>query len=254
MKPYTHALRMMSMMACCAMAACAHGGGEASRTPDGGPTLTASTRLRIAEAAEQGGDHNLAATMYSQADHGGGADAATQIQIADGLARNGRIDSAEKTLMQALQANPKQPDLLRALGLIYVVAGRPEQALVQFDRALAARPGDPRSTVDKAVALDLAKRHGEAQALYRQALATAPSDAEIRTDLAISLMLDGKVAEAVSLVEPLSDEMREPSRVTNNIGVVLAAGGRGDTAQRVMHDGVSQASLTAFTQAIAQSP
>ncbi len=256
MKSRHSRLGLLLVLACCGPIGCSNGGANADRATQQtteAAALNADTRLRLAEAAEAGGDQSLAARLYGNVHLAPGSSVDLQLKVADGLARNGRIAGAEEVLKQALQANPTQPDLLRALALVHIVSGRPELALGELDRALAARPGDQRSIVDKAVALDMLQRPAEAQALYRQALAKAPDDADIRTDLGMSLMLEGRVQEAASEVAPLRNSQPPSDRVGNNIEVISAVGG--DDTARSGHDaGLSSAMIIALRQHLPPTP
>lgn len=232
---------------CCALAACA------APQPAQVGGMSSSTRLQIAEAAERGGNANLALAMYSAMGETSG-DAKAQLRAAEGLARNGKFDLAEQTLKQALKRNAGQPDLLRALGQVQVVSGKPGQAIVSFDAALVANPKDARSLVDKAVALDLLQRHAEAQVLYQTAMLLMPDDPEIRSNLALSMMLQGRVGDARATLAPVDRADPLPDRVKGNLGVIYAASGEAADAQRMLGDSVSPEKLLALTNAIAKAP
>ena len=146
----------------CALAACAMD--DASRRT----TMSADTRLQVAEAVEASGDSDLAISMYSTAAAADPGNIELQLRCADALARKGRISEARQLLDDRLRANPGQPDLTRALALTDLVAGRLADAIAGLDRNLAANPGDTRALVDKAVALDLQGQHAAAQSLYQQ--------------------------------------------------------------------------------------
>ena len=181
-------------------------------------------------------------------------DAKAQLRAAEGLARNGKFDLAEQTLKQALKSNAGQPDLLRALGLVQVVSGKPGQAIVSFDAALAVNPKDARSLVDKAVALDLLQRHADAQVLYQTAMTLMPDDPEIRSDLALSMMLQGRVGDARATLAPVDRTDGLPERVKGNLGVIYAANGEAADARRMLGDSVSPEALLALTNAIGKAP
>jgi Flp pilus assembly protein TadD len=217
------------------------------------PELTADARLRVAEAADQSGDRDLAVAMYSSASAQTPSDVALQLRCAEGLARNGKVDMAQGLLSDRLRDNSQQPDLLRALGVIDVVAGRPEQAIVQLDKALAVRPQDLRALVDKGVALDLSQQHAAAQMIYKQALALSPDDPVIRNDMALSLMLDGRVREAKELLASVKDAARSSERLRTNLGILYAANGDTEEARRLLGDRMSAEALSTLTRAIPNS-
>jgi len=243
-RPADRRAGLVAALGCCLLTAC---GGDQSPSRSG---QTADTRLRIARAAATGGDPELAAAMYGAAAEGGQADVALQLKAADGLGRNGDIAGAEETLKRALQANPGQTDLLRAIGLAHVAEDRPEQAIIELDRVLAARPNDAGVMMDKAVALDLMHRHAEAQSLYRKALAITPHDMDISNDLAVSMMLQGRLRDAEAVLAPLQSADTSSERMKNNLAVVYAASGDAAKARRLTGDGVSAQTLKALAQAL----
>ena len=151
------------------------------------PTLTTDARLQVAEAADASGDSELAISMYTEAAASEPANIALQLRCADALARYGKITQARQMLTERLRSNPGQPDLIRALALIDLVAGQPAQAIAGLDQVLAANPADIRALVDKAVALDLQGQHAAAQAIYQAgARDSRPMMRPTRNDLAMS--------------------------------------------------------------------
>lgn len=58
-------------------------------------------------------------------------------------ARDGDLDSARRRYQQALGMEPNNPRALTELAAIYEKLGRPDRALVLYERALEAKPGQP---------------------------------------------------------------------------------------------------------------
>jgi Flp pilus assembly protein TadD len=236
--------RMLSASACCVLAAC---GSSQQRQP---VNLTPDTRLQVAEAAEAAGEKELALSMYVTAATSAPDNIALQLRCVDALARAGKIDQARALLTDRLKATAKQPDLMRALGLIDLVSGQPTEAMAELDKVLAVKPGDERSLADKAVALDLLHRHAEAQNIYRQLLTAAPNDAAVRSNFALSLMLEGKIREAQEQIATMRDLDSAPQRVKDNLGIIYAAAGDRERARQLLGDRISDNTLAALTQAI----
>jgi Flp pilus assembly protein TadD len=235
--------------ACCMLVACGQGSGSQQQKPQSADAVSA-TQLRIAAAAEKGGDSNLAAAMYGKVGSESSSDYKLQLKVAEGLARNGKFPEAEQALKDGLKSNPGQPDLLRALALINIILGQPEQAVVELDRVIAVRPKDSAALVNKAIALDLMKMHGDAQVLYRKALELSPGDLEISNDLAVSMMLEGRLKEAEAVLAPLQYTEAYSSRMKNNLGVIYAASGARAKAEHAVADGVSMATIETIAQAL----
>src|SRR3954466_11249372 len=129
-------LARVRVLVYCGLTACSsmHGQREATLTPE--------ARLQVAEAADAGGDTELAMSMYTAAAASEPSNIALQLRCADALARSGKVTQARQILTERLRRNPHQPDLLRALALIDLVAGQAAQAIAALDQVLAANPGD----------------------------------------------------------------------------------------------------------------
>jgi len=215
--------------------------------------MSADARLRVAEAADSSGDSELAISMYAAAAASEPANTNLQLRCADALARRGKIDEARRLLAERLRAYPGQPDLVRALALIDLVAGQPARAIIELDQILAANPGDTRALVDKAVALDLQGQHAAAQAIYQRVLTIAPNDAAARNNLALSLMLEGRTHQALETLAPMQDADGSSRRLKVNLGILYAATGNVERSRQLLGDHVSDGEVSALTRALASS-
>lgn len=239
--------RWMAWGLCGLLAACGQAPGTAQRG-----NLDPMARLSVGEAAERSGDKDTAVAMYTAAAEGAPDDTVVQVRAASGLARTGKWNQARDLLLKDVKAHPNDPDLLRTLAAIYVMAGQPSYAVARLDEVLATRPNDLNAIVDKAVALDLQGRHSDAQALYRRALAIAPGDATVSNNFALSLMIEGRLREAQGVLEPFGEMDDVPERLRTNLAVIYAASGQPEKARRILGDRISDADLAAITRALAR--
>jgi Flp pilus assembly protein TadD len=237
----------LSVAVTSALTACASSNGRRQ------PTLSAEARLQVAEAADTAGNSELALAMYTAAAASEPSNTALQLRCADALARNGEVAEARQLLAERLRTGGSQPDLVRALALIDLMAGQPAQAIAGLNQVLATNPGDIRALVDKAVALDLQGHHAEAQAIYRQVLATTPNDAATKNDLAVSLMLEGRTRQALDTLAPMENADTSPPRLRVNLGILYAATGNAERSRQILGDRVSDGDLLALTRALASS-
>jgi Flp pilus assembly protein TadD len=240
-------LLRLSVGACGALAACA------SVNPQHESALTSESRLQVAEAADAAGNNDLAISMYTAAAANQPSNIDLQLRCADALARSGKITQAHQLLTERLRTNHGQPDLIRALALVDLVAGQPAQAIAQFDLILATNPGDIRALVDKAVALDLQDQHAAAQAIYRQVLANAPTDLAAKNNLAVSMMLEGRIPQALKTLAPMQDVETAPPRLRVNLGILYAITGDVERSRQLLGDRVSNEDLSALTRALTSS-
>jgi Flp pilus assembly protein TadD len=236
---------LTSLAACWLLAGCA------TKPVDGQDhALSVSSRLHLADAAEASGDKQTAVSMYLAAANDAPADSAIQLRCAEGLARNGRLEDAEGLVVRRLKSAPKDMDLLRTLGAIQVMTGKPQDALQTLSGVLASKPDDVSALTDKAVALDILRRHDEAQALYRQALGLSPQDATISNDFALSLLLSGQAAAGAQVLAPFRERLGLPERIRTNLGIMDAASGRAEDAHALLGTHIEPADLAKLTEAI----
>jgi Flp pilus assembly protein TadD len=216
------------------------------------PALSTEARLQVAEAADASGDSDLAISMYTAAAASEPSNISLQLRCADVLVRHGKIEQARQVLTERLRSAPRQPDLIRGLALIELVAGQPAQAIAGLDQILTTNPGDIRALVDKAVALDLQGQHVAAQEIYRQVLATAPNDVATKNDLAVSMMLEGRTRQALETLAPMEGADTSPPRLKINLGILYAATGNVERSRELLGDRVSDGDLAALTRALAE--
>ena len=192
--------------------------------------------LRVAQAAEGGGDLSGAADFYGRA-------LALRPEAGDaaaGLARAraglGQPDEALAALRAAHARSQGDRRLTAILGRLEVAARQPAQALATFGDGLRRAPDDPELLTGQGVALDGLGRHGDAQASYRQALARDPAGIAARNNLALSLALSGQVAEAVGLLRDLAADVTargSPAQVATVRGNLALVHGLSDNEARV---------------------
>jgi Flp pilus assembly protein TadD len=213
-------------------------------------SLTAASRLDVAEAAEESGDKQTAVSMYLAAAAQAPADTPVQLRCAEGLARNGKLEDAEGLLARRIKSGTRDMDVQRTLGAVQVMAGKPAQAIQTLSLVLASKPDDVKALVDKAVALDMLHRHDEAQRLYRHALGLAPQDPTICNDLALSLLLSGQAAAGAQVLAPFRESPGLQERIRTNLGIIDAASGRAADARALLGTRIDAADLATLTQAI----
>jgi Flp pilus assembly protein TadD len=247
MRLFPGLLLHLSVGACGALTACA------SVNTRHESALTSEARLQVAGAADAAGNNDLAISMYTAAAANEPSNIDLQLRCADALARSGKITQARQLLTERLRINHAQPDLIRALALVDLVAGQSAQAIAQFDLILATSPGDVRALVDRAVALDLQGQHAAAQTIYRQALANAPNDLATKNNLAVSMMLEGHIPQALETLAPIQDAETVPPRLRVNLGILYAVTGDVERSGQLLGDRVSNEDLSALTQTLTSS-
>jgi len=149
--------------------------------------------------------------------------------LADGLARQGRIDEAIPHYRRAVElANDYHP--FRELGLLLARQGKIEEATALFRQAVERDP----TAVDVHCSLGLAlaeqKRFAEAEESFRRALEIKPDDFKAHRGLGHVLRLAGLTDEARAEFELAVDLDPRDSAARNELGVVLLQLGMVDQA------------------------
>jgi Tfp pilus assembly protein PilF len=130
--------------------------------------------------------------------------AAAAINLTDLYRQNNRDGEGESVLRAALTALPQDAGLHHALGLVLTRLNRPDDALVELQRAAEHEPARARYAYVHAVALHSAGRGGEAMTALKDNLARHPGDHDTLQAL-ISFSRDaGDATTALEYAERLS--------------------------------------------------
>lgn len=176
-----------------------------SGTPaqDQRPTANAdaSRALRVAAAAERGGQTDVALSIYASAAEANPADPDVAVRYATALMAAGQPQQGRAALAEARRRNPGNAALLQAEGRALLELGEAAAALALFEQHLVSAPRDARSLNGRGIALDLLGRHAEARMAYRAARLADPSNNLATGNLALSLMLSGCAEAAMAVLE-----------------------------------------------------
>jgi tetratricopeptide (TPR) repeat protein len=91
-----------------------------------------------------------------------------------------RWEEAVRWYREALARNPALPDVVTDLGACLVSAGRPAEALVEFERVLRAEPGHRNALYNQGIALMQMGRGNEAAAAWEELLKHHPDDPQLQ--------------------------------------------------------------------------
>lgn len=205
--------------------------------------------VRIARAAEQGGDLSGAADFYGRALalRPDGGDAA--IGFARTRAGLGQPDDALAAMRAAHARSPSDSRLTAMLGRLEMHARQPSRALATFGEGLRLAPTDPELLTGQGVALDGLGRQAEAQAAYRQALARNPASIAARNNLALSLAISGRATEAAALLRDLAVDVTargssaQVATVQGNLALVHGLTGQENRARQALGASLPAADL-----------
>jgi Flp pilus assembly protein TadD len=129
---------------------------------------------------------------------------ATYINLPDLQSQRGREGEAEATLRDGVARNGPRPDLLHALGLSLVRAGRRDDAVRELERAATAAPEVARFSYAWAVALHSTGASGRAVEVLEATLARHPDNRDSLFALATFHRDAGRRNEARAAAERLA--------------------------------------------------
>jgi Flp pilus assembly protein TadD len=175
------------------------GGGAYTASVTGGADV--QRQLRVASAAERGGNLSMALQAYASAYAAHPADAEVASRYAKLLLQTGDPERARDVLAEARRRNPRDALLLQTEAQVLLEVGLAGQALALFDEHLRWARSDARSLNGRGIALDMLGRHQEARAAYRAARAADPQNPVITGNLALSLMLTGCTEGAAAVLD-----------------------------------------------------
>jgi predicted TPR repeat methyltransferase len=148
------------------------------------------------------------------------------LQLAVGLHRQGRLESAEQLYRQLLMLAPEDPNPAHFLGMLLHQQGRREEALELLERSVHADPSVAAWQNNLGNAWLETGRSEDAAAAYARAAELAPDNVDVLNNHACLLMRLDRLAEAEqSLRQALQrDEARVDAHF--NIASLLARTGR----------------------------
>jgi tetratricopeptide (TPR) repeat protein len=158
-------------------------------------------------------------------------------RIAEAL-RTGAYDRAEALLLEAAEAKPQSAEVLRLLGGVFFVRGRPLNAAVAFKKAEALAPLDERSRFTLVMAYVALGRRGWARPELAKLVEAAPANALYSYWTARLDYDDGQYATAVmGLLRAIELDPRF-MRAYDNLGLCYEALGRFDEAVRSYEEAI----------------
>src|SRR5665213_501480 len=157
--------------------------------------------IKMAYAAESGGDMGTAERLFTQAAELSDSSVESREALAKFYERHHQERRAITVLSEALKIQPKNMDILRDLANAHITIGEPEKALALLDPAIAADGKNALLHNSRGVALDRMGRFEEAQKSYETAISLDPGDAmTFEANLSMSYILSGSYDNAIHLL------------------------------------------------------
>jgi tetratricopeptide (TPR) repeat protein len=131
--------------------------------------------------------------------------------------------AAYTKLVREDPANPLRRD---ALAIIYLQAGRGDEAAVQLEESLKLNPESPPGHYNLGLALIAQRKFDQARVSFEAAIRLAPDYAEAHNNLGAILHASGKLDEASAHYRRATELRPDNEEAENNLGRVLVQQGR----------------------------
>jgi len=230
--------RMLSpvLLACLLATGCAGGGGRTTAEDDMAKAVEPSLRAAAA-TAEASGDFKGAAQHWRTIYQHDPADKAVAESLARALRLAGAGQQAADVMQTTLARVGRDANLLAELGKDYLAAERLGLALKSLEeaRTLAPLRWDVPSAMG--VVYDLQGKPEQAAEAYGQALALSPDNPEVLNNLGLSQALAGNLDAAIATLRHADEQPASGAQARQNLAMLLALKGDPAAAERLArHD------------------
>jgi Tfp pilus assembly protein PilF len=180
------------------------------------------------------GDADTPAVTDARAQAAGDPKSAeAQLGLARAYHRERIYDLALRHYEEARSLDPRNPEIGREMGRLWVDAGAPELGLPYLEEACRTTPDDDLAWSYRGIALDLLKRYPEAEDALRKAVALDSRRWDYLNNLGWNLLLQERYAQAADeFARGLSLAPDEPA-LLNNLGLAAGYQGLPDSALAV---------------------
>jgi tetratricopeptide (TPR) repeat protein len=150
----------------------------------------------------------------------GNAEALANLGIS--LANLGRLEGAQKNLVESLRLDDSSAVAHFSLGVVYDRRGEDESAIAQYRSAVEHDPNNIQAAVYLADAIMRAGSSLDAARWYRRALSVEPGSSRIALSLAFALIKAADYGEARKVLETAVSQQPQNAEVTNTLARLLA--------------------------------
>jgi Flp pilus assembly protein TadD len=229
------------------VAAC---GSTTARTqmPASHPTVLNSSpsdasEMRIADTALQGGNLQMAGSIYERelASHPDSLDAL--LGLADANYLGGDTGRARPLYERAdvLTKGARGPRL--GLARVALHDHRFAESIALYEPLVKANPTDAVAWAGLGSAWDMSGDHTKAQAVYRAGLAAVPGDIALRSNLGLSLVLGGEPREGANMLLEIAGATNAPPQARHNLALAYGVLGNNEAARRILSLDLPKASV-----------
>jgi tetratricopeptide (TPR) repeat protein/DNA-binding winged helix-turn-helix (wHTH) protein len=135
------------------------------------------------------------------------------------------IPQAESACGEALKLDPSLREVAAALGQLYLVSGRYEQATAMYRDAISSDPENADGYVGLGEALDARHRAAEAERAFRKAVDVEPTYWGAQNALGTFLFRHGRTSAAIATYRRVTELIPASPIAYNNLGAALLVSG-----------------------------
>lgn len=193
-----------------------------------------ASEMRIADTALQGGNLQMAGSIYERelASHPDSLDAL--LGLADANYLGGDTGRARPLYERAdvLTKGARGPRL--GLARVALHDHRFAESIALYEPLVKANPADAIACAGLGSAWDMSGDHTKAQAVYRAGLAAVPGDIALRSDLGLSLVLGGEPREGANMLLEIAGATNAPPQARHNLALAYGVLGNNEAARRIL--------------------
>jgi Flp pilus assembly protein TadD len=194
----------------------------------------ARTDEHIAESALEGGDAQLAVSLFDKMLKADPHSLTAQLGLGDAMYQIGDLARAGVLYAGVLSAAPGDPRAHLGLARVALRERRLDEAVSRYRELAAANPDNPVVAEGLGAALDLLGKHAEAQEVYRTTLLRHPEIQGLKADLGLSLVLSGNARAGANVLLDIASLPDAPPQARENLALAYGLLGNSGAAKRIL--------------------
>lgn len=218
------------------------------RVPDIQPVSRNSSpstmsETRIAETALEGGNIELARTLYAKLVEANPDSVPGLAGLGDTLYAVGDFTRAGVYYAHANRIAPDAEHPLIGLGRVAIHQRRFDDAIASYRTILDRTPNDALAAAGLGTALDLKGQHKAAQDVLRAALVANPGDPMLCINLGLSLVLGGNPREGANVLLDVTRFPDAPPQARQNLALAYGMLGNNEAAAAILSQDLPKSSV-----------
>lgn len=192
------------------------------------------TDEHIAESALEGGDAQLAVSLFEKMLKTDPHSLTAQLGLGDAMYQIGDLARAGVLYAGVLAVAPENPRAHLGLARVALRERRLDEAVSRYRDLVAASPDNPMAAEGLGAALDLQGKHAEAQEVYRTTLRRHPEIEGLKVDLGLSLVLSGNARAGANVLLDIASLPNAPLQARENLALAYGLLGNSEAARRIL--------------------